>query len=186
MREAATMTHTVVVMGVSGVGKTSVAAEIVSRTGWAFVEGDDLHPEANRAKMTAGIPLDDADRWPWLRRIAAWIGEQEAAGRDAVVTCSALKRSYRDVLCDGHPSVRFVHLLATRELLQTRVDNRRDHFMPPSLLGSQLATLEPLGPDEPGFGVDTDRAPADVAADVLARLTGDRTSPDAPSGRQAR
>jgi gluconokinase len=186
MREAATMTHTLVVMGVSGVGKTSVAAEIVSRTGWAFVEGDDLHPEANRAKMAAGTPLDDADRWPWLRRIAAWIGEQEAAGRDAVVTCSALKRSYRDLLRDGHPSERFVHLLAAPALLQTRVDNRRGHYMPPSLLGSQLATLEPLGPDEPGFGVDTDRTPSEIAEDVLARIAGDRTSPDAPSGRQER
>ena len=186
MREAATMTHTLVVMGVSGVGKSSVAAEIVSRTGWAFVEGDDLHPEANRAKMAAGTPLDDTDRWPWLRRIAAWIGEQEAAGRDAVVTCSALKRSYRDLLRDGHPSVRFVHLLAARELLQTRVDNRRGHYMPPSLLGSQLATLEPLDADEPGFGVDTDRTPSEIAADVLARIADERTSEDAPSGRNGR
>jgi len=183
MREAATMTRTVVVMGVSGVGKTSVAAGIVERTGWAFVEGDDLHPEANRAKMTAGTPLDDDDRWPWLRRIAAWIGEQEAAGRNAVLTCSALKRSYRDLLRDGHPSVRFVHLLAPSELIQNRVDNRRDHYMPPSLLASQLATLEPLAPDEPGFGVETAGSPAEVTDDVLRRLADDRTNPDAPSGR---
>jgi gluconokinase len=186
MRKAATMTHTLVVMGVSGVGKTSVAAEIVSHTGWAFVEGDDLHPAANRAKMTAGIPLDDDDRWPWLRRIAAWIGEQEAAGRNAVVTCSALKHSYRDLLRDGHPSVWFVHLLAAPALLRTRVDNRRGHYMPPALLGSQLATLEPLDEDEPGFGVDTDRAPAEIAEDVLDHIPGDRTNPDAPSGRQPR
>jgi gluconokinase len=178
MREAATMTRTLVVMGVSGVGKTSVADAIVTHTGWAFVEGDDLHPEANRAKMAAGTPLDDDDRWPWLRRIAAWIGEQEAAGRDAVLTCSALKRSYRDLLRDGHPSVRFVHLRAPRD--------RRGHYMPPSLLGSQLATLEPLDPDEPGFDVDTDRSPADVAEEVLARIDGDRTTPDAPSGRRPR
>jgi gluconokinase len=176
------MSCTLVVMGVSGVGKTSVAAAIVSRTGWAFAEGDDLHPEANRAKMAAGTPLDDDDRWPWLRRIAAWIGEQEAAGRDAVVTCSALRRSYRDLLRDGHPSVRFVHLLAPPTLLQSRVDNRRGHYMPPALLGSQLATLEPLGPDEPGFGVDTDRSPAEVADDVLARLTQDPGTADAPNG----
>jgi gluconokinase len=186
MREAATMTRTLVMMGVSGVGKTSVAEEIVARTGWAFVEGDDLHPEANRAKMTAGTPLDDDDRWPWLRRIATWIGEQEAAGRDAVLTCSALKRSYRELLSDGHPSVWFVHLLAPRELIQNRVDNRRGHYMPPSLLGSQLATLEPLDPEEPGFGVDTDRSPAEVAEDVLARIADDRSTPDAPSGRGAR
>jgi gluconokinase len=184
MREAAIMTRTLVVMGVSGVGKTSVADAIVTRTGWTFVEGDDLHPEANRAKMAAGTPLDDDDRWPWLRRIAAWIGEQEAAGRDAVLTCSALKRRYRDLLRDGHPSVRFVHLLAPPALIQTRVDNRRGHYMPPSLLGSQLATLEPVGPDEPGFGVETDRSPAEVAEEVLALIDRDRTTPDAPSGRQ--
>lgn len=186
MREASGMTRTLVVMGVSGVGKTSVADAIVDRSGWVFVEGDDLHPEANRAKMTAGTPLDDDDRWPWLRRIAAWIGEQEAAGRDAVLTCSALKRSYRDLLRDGHPSVLFVHLLAPRTLIQTRLDNRRGHYMPPALLGSQLETLEPLHPDEPGFAVDTDHSPSDVADDVLAHVTGSRTSTDTPSGRRPR
>ena len=185
MREAGPMTRTLVVMGVSGVGKSSVAEELVERTGSVFVEGDDLHPEANRTKMAGGTPLDDADRWPWLRRIASWIGEQEAAGRDAVLTCSALKRGYRDLLRDGHPSVRFVHLLASRELLQQRVDDRRGHYMPPSLLASQLATLEPLDPDEPGFGVDTARSAADVATEVLARLA-DRTVDDAPSGSSQR
>jgi gluconokinase len=164
------MTLTLVVMGVSGVGKSSVAAELVARTGWLFAEGDDMHPEANRAKMAAGHPLDDEDRWPWLRTIAGWIGEQEAAGRGAVVTCSALRRSYRDLLRDGHPSVRFVHLLAPRELLQARVDARRGHYMPPSLLASQLATLEPLDPDEPGVRVETTGSPADVAEEALRRL----------------
>ena len=172
------MTCTLVVMGVSGVGKTSVAAEIVERTGWEFVEGDDLHPEANRAKMAAGTPLDDDDRWPWLRRVAAWIGEQEAAGRNAVVTCSALKRSYRELLREGHPSVRFVHLLAPPDLIKSRVDARRGHFMPPSLLASQLATLEPLGTDEPGVGVATTGSASDVAERVLQQL-GDTTGADA-------
>ncbi|MHA6625509.1 gluconokinase [Pseudonocardia sichuanensis] len=181
------MTRTLVVMGVSGVGKTSVADEIVERTGWAFVEGDDLHPEANRAKMSSGVPLDDDDRWPWLRRVAAWIGEQEAAGRSGVVTCSALKRSYRDLLRDGHPSVWFVHLLAPPELIKERVDARRGHYMPPSLLQSQLATLEPLGPDEPGAGVETTGSPDAVAERVLAQLaepdgTATRDG-DAPRGR---
>jgi gluconokinase len=166
---------TLVVMGVSGVGKSSVAAELVDATGWVFAEGDDFHTQANRDKMAAGHPLDDDDRWPWLRRIADWIGEQEAAGRDAVVTCSALKRSYRDLLRDGHPSVRFVHLLAPPALLQTRVDNRRGHFMPPA-----------LGTDEPGYGVDTDRSPAEVADDVLARLADDQGTTDAPNGQQVR
>lgn len=162
--------RTVVVMGVSGVGKTSVAAELVRRTGWAFVEGDDLHPEANRAKMAAGHPLDDDDRWPWLRRIAAWIGERETAGTGAVLTCSALKRSYRDLLRDGHPSVRFVHLLAPEPLISERLTARRGHYMPASLLGSQLATLEPLQDDEPGVRVETTGSPGDVAARALAAL----------------
>jgi len=158
-------------MGVSGVGKTSVANEIVARTGWAFVEGDDLHPEANRAKMTAGTPLDDDDRWPWLSRIASWIGGQEAAGGGAVVTCSALKRRYRDVLRDGHPSVRFVHLLAPQDVLAARVTARRGHYMPPSLLASQLESLVPLADDEPGFRVPTTGAvPAVIADRVLAAL----------------
>jgi gluconokinase len=164
------MTLTLVVMGVSGVGKTSVAAALVSRTGWVFAEGDDFHPEANRTKMASGRPLDDADRWPWLRRIAAWIGEQEAAGRNAVVTCSALRRRYRELLRDGHPSVRFVHLLAPPELIKSRVDARHGHFMPPSLLASQLDTLEPLHSDEPGIAVETTGEPARVADAALHRL----------------
>jgi gluconokinase len=167
------MTQTLVVMGPSGVGKTSVAAELVARTGSAFVEGDDLHPEANRAKMASGRPLDDEDRWPWLHRVADWIGEQEAAGRDAVVTCSALKRSYRELLCEGHPSVRFVHLLAPPELIAERLDARTGHYMPPSLLTSQLDALEPLESDEPGVRVETTGDPAAVAERVLQRLDGD-------------
>lgn len=166
---------TLVVTGVSGAGKSTVAAELVRRTGWAFAEGDDLHPAANRAKMAAGHPLDDADRWPWLRHVAGWIGEREAAGQNAVLTCSALKRSYRDLLRAGHPSVRFVHLLAGRDLLAARLVARRDHYMPASLLGSQLDTLQPLQPDEPGVTVASDRDPAAVAALVLAALPGPAT-----------
>jgi gluconokinase len=169
-REGPCMSQTLVVMGVSGVGKTSVAAELVARTGWAFAEGDDFHPEANRRKMAAGHPLDDDDRWPWLRVVADWIGEREAAGEDAVVTCSALKRSYRDLLRDGHPTVRFVHLLAPRELLAERLGARKGHYMPPSLLESQLAALEDLQPDEPGVGVETTGDPAAVAERALASL----------------
>lgn len=159
-----------IVVGVSGVGKTSVARELVARTGWAFQEGDDLHPEANRTKMAAGCPLDDDDRWPWLRRIAGWIGAQEAAGRGAVVTCSALKRTYRDLLRDGHPSVRFVNLQAPPELIERRLAGRRGHYLPPSLLASQLETLEPLGPDEPGVVVDTQGDPSAVAERVWRLL----------------
>ncbi|GAA3235254.1 gluconokinase [Pseudonocardia petroleophila] len=170
--------RTLVVMGVSGVGKTSVAAELVRRTGWAFVEGDDLHPEANRAKMAAGHPLDDDDRWPWLRRIAAWIGEREAAGTGAVVTCSALRRTYRDLLRDGHPSVHFVHLLAPETLISERLTARRGHYMPASLLGSQLATLEPLQDDEPGVGIETTGTPDEVADRALAALAGPDPDPE--------
>lgn len=162
--------RTLVVMGVSGVGKTSVAAELVARTGWAFAEGDDFHPDSNRRKMAAGHPLDDDDRRPWLATIAAWIGEHEAAGRGAVVTCSALRRAYRDVLRDGHPSVRFVHLLAPSTLIEKRITARRGHYMPASLLGSQLSTLEPLQDDEPGVGVSTSGDPAAVADRALAAL----------------
>ena len=161
---------TLVVMGVSGVGKTSVAHALVERTGWAFQEGDDLHPEANRAKMAAGTPLTDDDRWPWLRLIAAWIGEQEAAGRGAVVTCSALRRSYRDLLSDGHPSVRFVHLQASEEALTERVTGRHHEYMPPALLRSQLDTLQPLADDEPGVRVETDGGPDAVADRALQAL----------------
>jgi gluconokinase len=164
------MTHTVVVMGVSGVGKTSVAVELARLTGWTYAEGDDFHTQANRDKMASGLPLDDTDRWPWLRRLAGWIGEREAAGESAVVTCSALKRSYRDLLRDGHPSVRFLHLLAPDTLIDARINARTGHYMPPTLLDSQLRTLEPLQDDEPGIGVDTAADPATVARTALDRL----------------
>jgi gluconokinase len=159
-----------VVMGVSGVGKTSVAHALVARTGWAFQEGDELHPQANVAKMAAGHPLDDDDRWPWLRRIAGWIGDREAAGEGAVVTCSALKRSYRELLGDGHPSVRFVFLDATEEVLTGRVASRHHEYMPPALLASQLATLEPLEDDEPGVRMETDGDPDAIADRALRAL----------------
>lgn len=170
------MSVTLVVMGVSGVGKTSVANELVARTGSEFVEGDDLHPEANRAKMAAGTALDDDDRRPWLIRVAGWIGMQEMAGRSAVVTCSALRRAYRDLLRAGHPSVRFVHLLAPGELIAERLGARQGHYMPASLLGSQLATLEPLAPDEPGTEVETTGDPAAVAETVLRWVAGEEVA----------
>lgn len=167
------VTVTLVVTGVSGVGKTSVAAELAARTGWTFLEGDDLHLDAKRAKMAAGIPLDDRDRTPWLRRIAEWIGDQEAAGVDAVVACSALRRVYRDLLRTGHPSVRFVHLIAPATLIGDRLAARQGHFMPASLLQSQLGALEPLEPDEPGVEVDVTGSPGAVAERALGLLAGE-------------
>jgi gluconokinase len=167
-------TTTVVVMGVSGSGKSTVAAGLVDRLGCAFAEGDDFHPPANVAKMRAGMPLDDDDRWPWLRRLAAWIGEHEQAGRNAVVTCSALKRSYRDLLRDGHPSVWFAHVTVDPDLLRQRVQKRSGHYMPPSLLDSQLATLEPLQDDEPGASISGAGTPDAVVEKLLTTLSTER------------
>jgi len=132
--------------------------------------GDALHPETNRAQMAGGTPLDDEDRWPWLRRIADWIGARETSGQGAVITCSALKRRYRDLLREGHPSVRFVHLAADPALITERITGRTGHYMPPSLLRSQLDALEPLADDEPGVRVETLGDPAGVADRALALL----------------
>jgi gluconokinase len=167
-------TTTIVLMGVSGAGKSTVAAELVRRLHWDFAEGDEFHPPENVARMRAGIPLTDEDRWPWLRRLAAWIGEHEAAGRDAVVTCSGLKRTYRDLLRDGHPSVWFALITAEPGLIRDRVERRSGHYMPASLLDSQVATLEPLQPDEPGGVVSGTAPPAAVADEILAALRRER------------
>lgn len=134
----------VVVMGVSGVGKTTVAEGLAGRLGWEFAEGDDFHSEANVAKMRAGTPLTDEDRWPWLRAIRDWMAERLTAGESAVVTSSALRVAYRDVLREAGPGVRFLHLVADEALVEERMREREGHFMPTSLLESQLDTLEPL------------------------------------------
>jgi gluconokinase len=167
-------TTTVVVMGVSGSGKSTVAAGLVERLGCEFAEGDDFHPPANVAKMRAGMPLDDDDRWPWLRSLAAWIGERERAGRDVVVTCSALKRNYRDLLRDGHPSVWFAHVTVDPELLRERVEKRTGHYMPSALLESQLATLQPLQDDEPGASISGAGTPDAVVDQLLTTLRAER------------
>ncbi|HEV7725802.1 MAG TPA: gluconokinase [Modestobacter sp.] len=162
-------TTSIVVMGVSGAGKTSVAVELARQLGWEYIEGDDLHPAANVAKMAGGHPLDDEDRWPWLRKIAEVIGEHEAAGTSFLVTCSALKRSYRDLLRDGHPSIWFAHVSASEAVLGERLKKRQGHYMPPSLLGSQLATLEPLADDEPGAVIGNgplEQTVAELVADL--------------------
>lgn len=160
----------VVVMGVSGSGKTTVAKGIAASMHWVFAEGDAFHPEANVEKMHAGIPLTDEDRWPWLELIGDWISEQEADGRSAVITCSALRRVYRDLLRKGRPHVRFCHVTAPHGLVQDRLDHRAGHYMPSSLLPSQIATLEPLEPDEPGIVVPGDSSESEVLAAALKAL----------------
>jgi gluconokinase len=155
-----------VLMGVSGCGKSTVGGVLAGRLGWPFEEGDDLHPPENVAKMAAGHPLTDADRWPWLARIRTWMDAREAAAENGIVTCSALKRSYRDVLRDEH--VLFVYLAGTREQLRARLAARQGHFMPTSLLDSQLADLQEPGPDENAIRIDIGPAAPDQADRVMA------------------
>jgi len=163
-------TRHVVVMGVSGSGKTTVAHLVARDTGMLFAEADDFHPRANVEKMRAGTPLDDEDRWPWLRDLAGWMRERADEGRSTVITCSALKRSYRDVLADGPPSLDFVHLDGPREVIQERMQHRHHDYMPDSLLVSQIDALEPLQPDESGIVLDLALAPDVLATEVIERL----------------
>lgn len=166
----------IVVMGVSGCGKSSVGQALAEALGARFIDGDDLHPEANKAKMAAGIPLNDDDRWPWLDLVAAALAEEnlDATGSNfngTVVACSALKRVYRERIGAGAPGTRFVHLHGSRELLAQRMGSRPNHFMPVSLLDSQLNTLELLSPYEPGRTYDI-AAPVDqLVAAAVADLT---------------
>jgi carbohydrate kinase (thermoresistant glucokinase family) len=159
-----------VVMGVSGSGKTTVAAMLAGALAVDFLEGDDLHPRANVEKMKSGRALTDDDRWPWLRAIGARIDEWRAEGRAGVVTCSALKRAYRDILIGARPQVRLVYLKGSHELIHQRMMARHGHFMPVGLLDSQFATLEEPGPDERPLVVDVAGEPAAIAAEVIRRL----------------
>lgn len=160
----------VVVMGVSGTGKTTVATVLARWLGGALADADEFHPTANLTKMASGAALDDADRAPWLSAIAAWLAEHAADAAPAVVTCSALKRRYREVLRTAGPSVRFVHLHGSRELIADRMRHRRGHFMPLELLDSQLADLEPLGDDELGVTLDVAPPPESIGEQALRAL----------------
>ncbi|GAA1166331.1 gluconokinase [Ornithinimicrobium humiphilum] len=158
-----------VVMGVSGCGKSTVAQALRQRLGWELAEGDDFHPQANIDKMASGRPLMDEDRWPWLRILAGWTSERDERGESTILSCSALRRSYRDLLREGGAGTFFVHLHGDKGILLERMEER-EHFMPPSLLESQLDTLEMLEPDEPGVLVDIANPPERAARLVLAQL----------------
>jgi gluconokinase len=162
----------VVVMGVSGSGKTSIASALASELGWAFAEGDRFHSGSNLAKMASGTPLVDDDRWPWLDGIAAWIREQTAAGRSAVVACSALKRRYRDRLREAWPAMKVVYLRGDRALLEERMGARKGHFFPKALLDSQLADLEPPTVEEHPIVVDVAESVPSIVAAATAALRG--------------
>jgi gluconokinase len=158
----------IVVMGVSGSGKTRIGSALAQRLNVEYADGDAFHSPGNLAKMAAGKPLDDADRWPWLEAIGQYLTRH--AGLGAVVSCSALKRSYRDVLRRAAPDLVCVHLAGERDLIARRIAARRGHFMPASLLDSQIASLEPLQPDELGFSVDILPPPEAIVDGIVARL----------------
>jgi carbohydrate kinase (thermoresistant glucokinase family) len=163
-----------VIMGVSGSGKSTVGIQLARRLGWVFKEGDDLHPEANIAKMRNGESLTDADREPWLAAVAAWIDGWIHDDVRGVITCSALRRSYRRYLTNGRPQVAFVFLEGEEAVLAARLAKRHGHFMPPSLLASQLATLEAPGVDEPVITVNIDQSVGDQIDAIEAGMSGDR------------
>ncbi|WP_059012235.1 gluconokinase [Streptomyces specialis] len=158
----------VVVMGVTGTGKTTIGVRLAAALGVPFAEGDDFHSPANVAKMSGGVPLDDADRWPWLDAIGHWAAAR--AGQGGVVSCSALKRVYRDRLRAAAPGMFFLHLTGDRDLIHARMVERKGHYMPPSLLDSQLAALEPLGPDEAGADIDVSGPPEATADHALTAV----------------
>jgi len=159
-----------VLMGVSGCGKTTIAQVLAERLHWAFEEGDALHPQANVDKMAAGHPLDDADRAPWLAKVADWVDARLDVGECGVITCSALKRAYRDLIDRRGQGVEFVYLHGSRELIASRLNTRHGHFMPPSLLDSQFATLQEPAADEPAIRVEIGASPEIIADHIIDAL----------------
>jgi len=160
----------IVVMGVEGSGKTTIGSVLARRLGWPLEEGDALHPPATVARMRAGHPLTDADRRPWLEAVTAWVEARLDAGENGVITCSALKRAYREMIDRRGRGVMFVFLRGSRELIAARLGERHGHFMPASLLDSQLADLEPPAADEPAITADIGGAPEAIADEIVARL----------------
>ena len=159
-----------VMMGVSGSGKTTVAKGVADRLGWQMLEGDKLHPPANIAKMSAGTPLDDEDRWPWLHAIAAAIDDWRTKGVSGVVACSALKRAYRDILIGSRTDVVLVYLQGSHDLIATRMAARHGHFMPPGLLDSQFAALEEPGEAEHPIVASIAPAPDAIIETIIEKL----------------
>lgn len=163
-------TQHVVVMGVSGSGKSTIAVMIAERLGYTFAEADNFHSPDSVKKMESGIALQDDDRWPWLERLGTWMSGKAHAGESTVITCSALKRSYRDVLREGAHDVDFIHLHGSVDLIRDRMAGRSGHYMPVSLLQSQVDTLEPLGEDEHGIIVDLAKTPEQIVDEAIAWL----------------
>ena len=159
-----------VMMGVSGSGKTTIADGVAQRLGWKLLEGDKFHPPVNVEKMSHGIPLTDEDRWPWLHAIAAAIDDWRTRGISGVVACSALKRSYRDILIGDRPDVILVYLQGSRDLIAERLAARKHHYMPSSLLGSQFDTLEEPGPDERPIVESIEPPPEQIVENILRDL----------------
>jgi len=157
-----------VVMGVSGCGKSTVGQALATAQGVPYIEGDQFHPEANVAKMSAGIPLNDDDRAGWLLALQGQVRDAQQRNAGLVLSCSALKRRYRDLLREGDPALRFAHLLGERDMIARRLAARKDHYMPPALLDSQLQALEPLQPDEAGVTLDIAAAPQQLAGAILS------------------
>jgi len=160
-----------IVMGVAGSGKSTIGETLAGRIGWRFEDGDKFHPASNVAKMSAGVPLTDDDRWPWLQAIADEIDRLCAAGERAVVACSALRRVYRDVLIHGRNDVRLVYLDGSQQLIADRLNRRKGHFMPPDLLASQFKTLEPPERDERPITVPIDASVEAIVDDIVGQLT---------------
>jgi gluconokinase len=168
--ETGKMPCALVVMGVSGSGKSTIADKLAERLGWTFEDGDRFHPPSNVAKMSAGHPLTDEDRWPWLQAIADEIDRVCKAGERAVIACSALKRAYRDILVHGRNDVRIVFLNGSQQLIAGRLAARKGHFMPPGLLTSQFRTLEPPQPSERPITVSIDASVEAIVDDIVRQL----------------